>query len=174
MMRAYIKQIHSPAVWLLIGPPGCGKSLFRRKLVATYDELNRDPLKVCSTDDLIEERRESLESYHTAFMRLIAPMTDLMRADYLKYVSASCDVIVDRTNITVGTRSKYFDSLKEAKQFKLYKKIGVCWLTEPEDLLIRNRFRSDKYIAENIQEKFYQMFEFPFKEEGFDDIMYVF
>ncbi len=154
-----------PKLLMLIGPPGCGKTTFRKT-------LPEGAYTIASSDDYIETVAQSFgKTYNDVF------------ADTVKYADAHChgvvdsaiaageDLLVDRTNLSVKSRHKVLQKVKN----KDYEVIGVVF--KPHDISTwryRLRHRLGKLIPTGVIGSMLDGFEEPSLIEGFDHIVQYF
>lgn len=117
-----------PTFYMLVGLPGSGKSTWRHGFVAENPDVC-----VLSTDDRIDAwAQERGLTYAQAFP--LAPMKDFefnMHAEFQDAVAARRSTLVDRTNLSCKTRSRFLSSLP-----KPYRRVAVVF-DVPDDVLAR-------------------------------------
>ena len=134
-----------PTIYVLIGPPASGKSTWREAYCAKIAE----PTVVLSTDDLIEDYAISNGiNYNEAFGLIdFSELEKKMFSNMRDAFANSCNVIVDRTNMSVKSRRRFLSNVP-----KNYNKIAVVFDIEPS-LLFQRLNKRAKETGKNIPEK---------------------
>ena len=146
------KKMKSEVVFL-VGPPGCGKSTYAKQ---NFDKEN---FVVLSSDEIRQEllKDESDQSQNDhVFEVLYKRMNDAL--------SKNKNVVIDATNITKKTRKFVFDNIK----FECTK-TALVFDTPKNVCHILNK-RRERVVPDYVIEKYFNIFEFPEKSEGFNNI----
>ncbi len=127
---------------MLVGIPGCGKTTLALKSFPDHKRINLDTLHTRNKED--EEIANALANGR--------------------------DIIIDNTNTTKKTRSKY---VQMAKLFGV--SVKAVYLTCPLELALeRNASRQGKERVPDSAVRFYnKILQPPKLEEGFDDVRVV-
>ncbi len=127
---------------VLVGIPGCGKTTLALKSFPNHKRINLDTLHTRNKED--EEIANALANGR--------------------------DIIIDNTNTTKKTRSKY---VQMAKLFGV--SVKAVYLTCPLELALeRNASRQGKERVPDSAVRFYnKILQPPKLEEGFDDVRVV-
>jgi len=150
-------------LYMLIGPPGSGKSTWRAK--------NTTPSTVViSTDDWIEQfARDNGCSYSDAFnMGVMGDATKFMHELFLQAVQAGDDIIVDRTNMSVKSRQFWLQNSTG------YEHIAVMFNNIDREVLdhrLEDRYNNTgKFIPPDVVDSMIRSFQPPQKNE-FDQVV---
>lgn len=82
-------------------------------------------------------------------------------------------VIVDATNTTIKSRMKLLENIKHPiSVYKICLIINTPYNICLERLRIRNKKENYHFVPENVLKEYYDSFEIPFKEEGWDSICF--
>lgn len=156
------------SVYMLIGPPGSGKSTWREHYLTTTSR----PSVVISNDDVVEEygAKHGL-TYTESFRALDA---DEVRKEVSRRYDAALltgnDIIIDRTNMTVKARRSFL-----ARVPKHYRRIAVVFEIEREELnerLAKRAAETGKFIPPAVVDDFIAKYQAPTTTE-FDEITIV-
>jgi predicted kinase len=175
LLRQIIREsISRPKIYVLVGPPGVGKSWWVRKNVSdpyiiSYDNVVdavRAPLGLKYDDVAGPRGKEFGKEVKSRFKDLVAGA-----------VSSGKDIVVDMTNMGVKSRSRALAAIKGREMD--FEKIAVFFdFRGMEDLVQRSVDRrsdelGDKHLGPSIIGGMIRGLEVPTREEGFDDIIIV-
>lgn len=151
-------------VKILIGPPCSGKSTW----IANNNPNNE--FIVCSTDNLLSWYGAQVsKTYNEVFNTGLFSSFEKIFFQMIKdLVDNNQKIIIDRTNMTIKSRSKILDLIPSH-----YQKTAVIFDTELDLILSRNKERSKtgKTIPEFVIKNFIKSYEEPRNE--FDKIIHV-
>lgn len=155
-----------PHCFILIGPPASGKSTYRARHLV--DSVR--PVTVISSDDMIDDfAAQNGITYSEAFPKVdMKAIVKDLRALLLDAVSNDHDIIVDRTNMTVGSRNKTLANIP-----KRYRRVGVVFDVPREVLDERLAARAQatgKHIPAHVVDGMISSYEEPIVGE-FDEII---
>ncbi len=142
-----------PVLILLCGIPGSGKSTFAKSVQAHYTILSSDEIRSELGD--VNDQSNNKKVFDVLHERI--------REELLKGNS----VIVDATNVKRKYRKAILDAVSDIECFKL----ADVLLVDYQTCLERNAKR-DRKVPEEVIQDMWLGFQFPSKEEGFDDIWY--
>jgi predicted kinase len=91
---------HRPALWMLIGLIGSGKTTYSKRI---WDRAPSKTIRIC-LDDIIQMM--TFYSYQKGMQQFY---WELELSPLIKGLSSGYSVILDRTNLTPETRSRYLD-----------------------------------------------------------------
>lgn len=147
-------------VTFLIGLPASGKS--------TWRELSRGGQYVASSDDFIESMAKSEDkTYNEVFQKCIEPATKHFNHIVSFAVTEKKPLIVDRTNLTVKSRSRVLCRIP----FDWHKVAIVFSCKDFEEWKRRLMNRPGKTIPVEVIQRMMKDFEAPTLAEGFDEIL---
>lgn len=158
-----------PTLFVLVGPPGCGKTTWRtehRELTPSLDSF------VISQDDLIDAWAGTQGmTYSEAFS--IAPLKDferIVQEQFEEAVKARRNIILDRTNMTAKSRRKFLSKLPRGYQ-------TTAILFEVDRVVLDDRLHkrgqaTGKWIPRNVVDSMIRSFQAPTLEE-FDCVVVV-
>lgn len=155
-----------PVVYMLIGPPGVGKSTYMKEMLIPNGEYT-----IVSTDDLFEEKGKKIGlSYNEAFSEFDFKEVEKEFFINLKVaISERQDIIVDRTNMTVKGRRKVLHLLP-----KDYIKIGIVFdfsnRAKLDAQLDKRLSETGKYISKKTVDRMIESYKEPTLNE-FDQII---
>lgn len=150
-----------PALYMLVGLPGSGKSTFAKNLFGfNY-----------STDSVVESIANLQgKTYNEVFFDWIKVAQNQMDENLEVAIQHKDDVIWDQTNLTAKSRKS-----KLSKIPKDYRKVAFVFIADQVVLEKVNNER--KEIGRDIPEKvlldMQKNFEYPTKDEGFDEIYFI-
>lgn len=155
-----------PTLYILIGPPGVGKSTWRAKHLA---ETTRE-IVIVSSDDIIDAYAfEHGISYTDAFREM--DHKDIKQSVNQRFQAAldeGVDVIVDRTNMTTKGRRSFLSKVP-----KRYHKVAVVFQMDRSLLNERLDARAKstgKFIPESVVDDMLASYEAP-EYPDFDEII---
>lgn len=161
-----------PQFTILVGLPGAGKSFFKNDLVRYYKEVLGINPTVISSDDLIEKwASEKGTTYNAIFQENIKAATSMSNHMLRASIEFEEHVIIDKTNLTVGSRSRYFQMLHPRRS--VYSVVGLNVSCNKIERFIRLAKRlgfAGKSIPHAVLEKMEESFQVPTPAEGFDAI----
>lgn len=153
-------------IYILVGPPAAGKTTWIQK------EFQGEIFTV-SSDDIIQEIADEEDStYDEVFAKYAKVAEKMMWEDFDHLVGGDyTPIIVDRTNMSVKSRRKFFERLRNFHKGHGYKLHAVVF-PKPEDAEYERRLNSrpGKTIPENVIKSMIQSFQMPTLEEGFTTI----
>jgi predicted kinase len=150
-------------VFMLIGPPGAGKSTFRKTLEATHKGA-----AVVSMDDLRLEWYGG--PYDNAFAKASKDSKFNAKVDkhYIETLRENDVVILDNTNTSAKARKRWMAPAR-ARDFQL---IAVLFPSTLQQVKDRQKTRGDKEIPLHVVENMYNRLSLPMFGD-FDDILVV-
>lgn len=151
-----------PKLYVLIGVPGSGKSTWVQ---------NQDWAKDCAyiSTDVHVENQAKLEgkTYSEVFKDFMPTAIEMMVDDVVKAREAGKDIIWDQTSVSVKSRVKKFNMLRD------YHAIAVVFKTPPSsELTKRLASRPGKNIPWGVVSSMINNWEDPTEDEGFKEIWY--
>lgn len=140
---------------VMVGIQGSGKSTWAKK----YQEENENVVIVSS--DLIRKQEPTWDN-EQVFRKFYIDMNT-----YLAIPNTT--VILDATNLTLKSRRKIFNNLKN----KDFIEVEAILIATPIDICIkrvreRNKDNKSHYVPEDIVWKYAMSFQIPIENEGFD------
>jgi hypothetical protein len=175
LLRQLIREsVSRPKIYVLIGPPGVGKSFWVRQ--------NVDDPYVISYDNVVDRVRAPLG---LRYDDVAGPRGGAFRKEierqHKDVISRAADsgksIVVDMTNMGAKARGRALAAIKGRERD--YEKIAVFFdYRGMEDLVHksverRGRELNDKHLSPEIVNGMINRFEMPTREEGFDDIIVV-
>lgn len=156
----------SKDIYILVGPPAAGKTTWIQK------EFQGEIFTV-STDDIIQEIADEEDtSYNEAFAKYMKVAEKMMWEDFDNYVAGDYSpIIVDRTNMNVKSRARFFERLRNFHKGHGYKLHAVVF-PKPEDTEHARRLNSrpGKTIPAEVVRSMLASFQMPTEAEGFTSI----
>ena len=143
-------------VYMLIGPPGCGKSTFREEHVRRCEQIGHKTA-VVSMDDLRLEWYSP--EYDIAFKKASEDSAFNAKVDkvYVEALRENNIIILDNTN-TAGRARKRWLAPARARDFKVH---AVLFPSTREQVLMRQHSREDKTIPAHVVENMYDRLSLP-------------
>lgn len=155
-----------PNLIILVGPPGSGKTYITNRILAYNDYV------VISSDDIIQSYADDEGiTYSEAFPKYISFAEEESFREYKQTLKLFQNIIVDRTNMTVKSRSKY---LRLVPTFYHKTAIVMDWKNIPEDEYnsrLTKREEEGKIVPRSVIQDMKNRYEPPTLEEGFDEVI---
>lgn len=155
--------------YILIGLPGVGKSTWVER------EFQGD-CWVVSTDAILDEiAAEEDITYNEAFSKYSKVTEPMMWKNFDSFIENKFHpIVIDRTNMSVKSRAKIFNRLKNFHKGHGYK-IHAVVFSKPDDIEHNRRLNSrpGKTIPENVIRNMENSYQCPTIDEGFDNILYI-
>lgn len=151
-----------PFCWVFVGLPAVGKSTY------INDCVRGRSIKyaVISSDAYIERAaRIENKTYNEVFKNHIDWAQKQFFEDIKNAISMNENIIVDRTNLTVKSRSKILNMLTSN-----YIKVAVVFECSADLHVKRLASRPEKVIPNDVIALMYLTFQTPTLSEGFDSI----
>ena len=153
-----------PFLWMGVGFPGVGKSVWLSKNVS---QTTTQDVLILSTDQLIENHAAVVgKTYNEVFKDYIDTASELFFAQVQTALAANRNVFIDRTNLTVKSRRRILSLVP-----KHYKKISIVFTCDKEVHDVRLEMRPGKTIPKGVLKSMEENFVYPTPEEGFDEVM---
>jgi len=144
---------------LLVGPPCSGKS--------TY--LENTDKTIISRDNILMELAET-DNYSVAWNEVNQDeINKKLQENINKALQEDKDVIFDMTNMTFKSRMQKIERFKNKFNMDC-----VVFLTPFNELLKRNKLRTNKVLNEGVITNMCKSFQMPYDGEGFRSITYKF
>jgi predicted kinase len=149
---------NNPTIILLCGIPASGKSTWAKNV----PDIN---YRILSTDKWLDNKAKQLnKNYSEVFNEYIGEaLEDFIEKLYL-YIELRKNIIVDQTNYNIHSR------YKKLKLCDNYNKVAVYFEISLEDAIVRSCNRG-RTVPRAVLEKYYNDYERPTLEEGFDLII---
>lgn len=146
-----------------VGVPLTGKTTFFKNH-RPYNYLER-----VSSDDLIDQIAAILGmTYSYIFPDVVDLTTEAAENKAKDLIKSNRTFVWDQTNLTVKARKKRLDMAPD------FKKVAIVFVVPLDILLRREKERSlmtGKSIPGDVLDKMLKMFQYPTKEEGFDEVI---
>lgn len=141
---------------MLIGPAGCGKSTFARRMSAEngYVIVSSDDIRAELFGDAADQQNPE-----KVFKLVHKRIRELLLADY--------NVIYDATNLLHKNRVKFLESIADIKCEK-----EAIVVVVPYDVCVGQNLSRDRQVPESVIYKHFTQIQLPFKEEGWDKISF--
>lgn len=156
-------------IYILVGPPAAGKSTWIEK------EFQGE-CTIISTDDIIQAVADDEgKTYDEVFPKYMKAAERVMWQEFDKAVKTGCyPIVVDRTNMSVKARAKFFDRLKLFHKGQGYK-IHAVVFPKPDDVEHERRLnnRPGKTIPWAVINGMLASFQMPTEAEGFASVAVV-
>ena len=150
-------------LYILVGPPASGKTTWIQK------EFQGEVFTV-STDDIIQEIADEEDTtYNEAFAKYIKAAERMMWEDFDHLVGGDYSpIIVDRTNMSVSSRRRFFERLRKFHKGHGYR-IHAVVFSKPDDDEYERRLNSrpGKTIPEAVVSGMLASYQPPTEAEGF-------
>ena len=170
LMESLVKR----KIYVLVGPPGIGKS--------TWIRQNISNAYIISRDDIVDEiRKEAGLKYDDMFKpeakELNKKVNNLLSDRFKNAEKSGQDIVVDMTNMGANSRKSALTAITGFE--KDFEKIAVVFDHRGKENLVRQSVRrrakeiGDKTLGDHIVNGMMNRFEMPVPEEGFDDIIIV-
>lgn len=175
LLRQLIREnISRPKIYVLVGPPGVGKSWWVRDNVV-------DPY-IISRDDIVDAVRlphglKYNEMFGPKGKHLAKDIDARFNERVRGAANSGHDIVVDMTNMGVSSRKNALKAISGRE--KEYEKIAVFFdYRGSEDKVqrsvnLRAAELDDKNLSPAIIQGMFNRLEIPTREEGFDDIIVV-
>lgn len=156
---------------MLVGVPAAGKSTW-------LENEFQGECVVISTDKILEEIADHYgQTYDGVFEKYIKVAERMMWEEFDNSVAAGWNtIIIDRTNLSVNARRKFFERLKNFHYGHGYQLEAVVFPLPGSDLLTEEEWkfrlnnRPGKTIPENVLKSMVNSFQFPLTNEGFSKV----
>jgi predicted kinase len=151
---------------MLVGVPAVGKSTWIEK------EFQGE-CAVISTDDIIQVMADiEGKTYDDVFLKYIKPAERTMWDEFDEAIEGEMTpIVIDRTNVSVQSRKKFFDRLNNFHKNHGYEIEAVVFQTPEKDEWERRlNNRPGKTIPQNILDNMVQSMVQPTLSEGFSKI----
>lgn len=155
-----------PSIYMLIGVPGSGKSTWRENYLKNNDAV------VISSDDHVDDFAEKNGVTYTQAFGMV-DMKDIeakIRSDYMDAITSGKDIIVDRTNMSRKSRSRFLSFLPDG-----YEKHAIVFQCPEEELQRRLTKRAEetgKSISDAVIQSMQRNYQEPTLSE-FDDVQFI-
>ena len=153
-------------IYMLIGAPAAGKSTWVEK------EFQGE-CAIVSSDKIIDEIAfETSRTYDQVFSTYMKVAERMMWEDFDSCVSGGYSpIVVDRTNMSVKSRRRFFERLKNFHRGHGYEIHAVVFpLPEKEEWKSRLDSRPGKTIPQNVLDSMVSSFQMPTEQEGFTSV----
>jgi predicted kinase len=175
LLRQVIREsISRPKIYVLVGPPGVGKSYW-------VDRNVNDPY-IISYDDVVDAVRKPLG---LKYDEIAGPKAGAHRKEIEKLhkdrikgaVASGKDIVVDMTNMGSKARRRALAAVQGRSED--YEKIAVFFDYRGMEELVHSSVErraaqsGDKHLSRSIVNDAFSRFEMPTREEGFDHIIVV-
>lgn len=162
-------------ILFLVGLPASGKSTFRNEMTErVVTNKAEDPYVFISSDDKIEEAAELRQhTYNEVFQdsNMIDFIMNLTDSTFRKAVKDKKYIVIDRTNMSVKSRSKYLQ-IARAAGYGIDAVVFARPMTDAAHNEWNKRLdRPGKTIPVNVLQDMFRSYVRPTKEEGFDNVI---
>jgi predicted kinase len=153
----------TPALFMLIGAPGTGKSTW-----VSNQQLDWSRTVLVSSDGHIEEYAKSQgRTYSDVFKEYMGTATQLMMNDITDAINKDYDIIWDQTNMSAKARKRKLQAIPLH-----YEKYALVFeLPDETEHARRLASRPGKNISPDIINNMVKSFNMPTTDEGFDQII---
>ena len=148
-----------PKVIILVGSPGCGKSTFATKLLASNSEY-----KLLSSDAMRAEFGSGEDDQSVTGI-----VFSTLKRRLQAYLALGQTVIIDATNINKKDRKDYINAANASG----HQVVGYVFECSKETLLERNKTRGEaggRNVPEWVIDKMLTKYQRPDKAEGFNEL----
>lgn len=151
---------------ILVGPPGVGKSTWVQK------EFQGECAVVSSDKHLDEIAKHYGQTYDGVWAQYSKVAERMMWEDFDSYVSGGYSpIVVDRTNMSVKSRRRFFERLKNFHKGHGYTVETVVFpLPHMEEWRRRLDSRPGKTVPQYVLDNMVRSFQMPTEQEGFTKI----
>jgi predicted kinase len=152
--------VSNPIVITLCGPPGSGKTTFRKTHLTTF--------QVASSDDiLLRIANERNITYEDAYTDWWTEAVEEFEDNIKRYVSQANNFVIDRTNLQESNRKKFNNLIPN-----YFTRIAIYFPAyTPALLQARIANRLDQPVPLDVLQKMHSQYEIPKYSEGFDLII---
>lgn len=153
-------------IYVLVGPPGVGKSTWVEK------EFQGE-CTIIGSDAILEAiAAEEGKTYNEVFEKYIKVADKMMWQEFDSVVSNNCyPIVIDRTNMSIKSRSKIFERLKNFHRGHGYTIEAVVFaIPEKKEWDRRLASRPGKTIPDFVIKNMVTSFQMPTVQEGFNTI----
>ena len=141
-----------PILYIMCGPPGCGKSTFANEFLPKRAYVSRDAIRF----DMVKEDEEYFSHENEVFSTFVNTITDQLQN--------GMSVIADATHIDMSSRKKLTYAID--KSFTDYNIVYVTFNTPIEICLERNNMREGRMcVPEDVIRSMYNKFRIPRNDE---------
>lgn len=156
----------SKDIYILVGPPAAGKSTWIQK------EFQGE-CHVVSTDDIIQEIADDEgKTYNEVFQKYIKAAEAIMWQEFDRMINGDYSpIVIDRTNMNVKARVRFFERLRNFHKGHGYKLHAVVF-PKPDDVEHARRLNSrpGKTIPPEVVRSMLASFQMPTEAEGFESV----
>lgn len=153
-------------IYILVGAPAAGKSTWTEK------EFQGE-CAIISSDAILESIAESEgKTYDEVFAQYMKAAEAMMWREFDRVITEGCyPIVIDRTNMSVKSRGKIFERLRNFHKGHGYK-IHAVVFPKPEDAEHKRRLNSrpGKTIPPHIITSMIASFQMPTEAEGFESV----
>lgn len=159
-----------PALVVLVGLPGSGKSTARATAAATGASANSYHY---STDDKLDVRATELNmTYSEVFSTYVNEATAESNAELADAIARGQSVVWDQTNMSAKRRRKLMNQFPQE-----YRRECICILppmNQEQEAELNRRLanRPGKHIPQHVMRSMRDRFELPSVNEGFTRVLY--
>jgi predicted kinase len=152
--------VSNPIVITLCGPPGSGKTTFRKTHLTTF--------QVASSDDiLLRIANERNITYNEAYVAWVEEVQQELEGKIKSHVNNRLNFVIDRTNLQESNRKKFNNLIPN-----YFTRIAIYFPAyTPALLQARIANRLDQPVPLDVLQKMHSQYEIPKYSEGFDLII---
>lgn len=155
----------NPTLMIMVGLPGSGKSTYIQKFLKDHENY-----VVISSDSLIEDYAKSVnKTYDEVFSEYIDTANKLVFKLFSEALINKKNIIVDRTNMTIGARKKFLSQVSNS-----YLKAAYIFEVDRKTLderLEKRKNQTGKSIPVQIIDSMFNNYQVPTESEGFNVII---